>query len=425
MSYGDFIVTFGDYNGLNDITDRVYGLQTSITCNVGALNMASAVLTINNNDGAFTPGIGGTYSSVDLFSQAVFISKGSTAYPVFHGIVDQVIFADDGTNSTVQIQCVDGLTVGGRSPNGYSIGTYYTATDVDMLQDIYNGYTNPVTAVTVFDPAGLPTLDGGLTPEVIVTLLGDDADYPFFWLASEGIGTSSVKDVVNNQMMPSFLGVAWPGTIDLNAASATYFANLVHSLTRDDVTTYSFGGSGIPIETLQTGFRTELLYNSASAEQSYGSSGTSSSADSASVDKYGSRAISMSGMLGWFADFDTDQEFAKDYFTQNYANRFSTVRYSPVRMTILLEAAEEAGIAEATVHSLMSINDGLWNLAEITYRPAGAVADVTDVSVIAGLTISAVPGRTTIALELLPAADYQSFVLDSDVLGVLDQNRLG
>jgi len=45
--------------------------------------------------------------------------------------------------------------------------------------------------------------------------------------------------------------------------------------------------------------------------------------------------------------------------------------------------------------------------------------------VISGRTIKATPGNTTITLDLLPAQDYQSFVLDSSTLGVLDTNRLG
>jgi len=39
--------------------------------------------------------------------------------------------------------------------------------------------------------------------------------------------------------------------------------------------------------------------------------------------------------------------------------------------------------------------------------------------------IRATASGTSIVLDLLSADDYQSFTLDSTVLGVLDENRLG
>lgn len=427
MSYSNYIVEFGDYSGFTDITNRIQGLSTKQNCVVGEMATMRCTLTVLNNDGAFTPGIGGTYSSVDLFSQAVRINKGSSSYPVFHGLIEDIRFQDDGVNATVELECVDALTVGGRSPNGFLEVVTAVRPDYTLIAGLYNGYTDPFLAVKFMDPCGMPTLGGGSTPEVAIDTFPTAADKPINYLALEGLGDASVKDLLNNQIMPCFLGVAWPTTIDTSGASAVYDAKLVNQLTRETQTTFEFGGTGIPIQSLEVGFRIDLLYNSATAEQDYlGTTGGITKQNSSSIDKYGVRHFNMTTMKGYeIRQTGMPDISAEEYFTQNYSTRFADVRYSPIRMTVLLEAAEAAGIAEATMHSLMSIDDGLWQPAEITYRPTGAAADVTEICVIAGRRINAVPGRTTITLDLLPAADYQSFVLDSTVLGVLNQNRLG
>jgi hypothetical protein len=41
-----------------------------------------------------------------------------------------------------------------------------------------------------------------------------------------------------------------------------------------------------------------------------------------------------------------------------------------------------------------------------------------------GRTINATPSDTTITVEFVPAANYQYFTLNSDVLGLLDQKQV-
>ena len=45
--------------------------------------------------------------------------------------------------------------------------------------------------------------------------------------------------------------------------------------------------------------------------------------------------------------------------------------------------------------------------------------------VMIGRRMFVTPGDTTVMVDLLPAANFQSFRLDDTALGVLDQNRLG
>ena len=110
----------------------------------------------------------------------------------------------------------------------------------------------------------------------------------------------------------------------------------------------------------------------------------------------------------------------------NIVQRFSNVHFQARRISVESStlAAVNSGSKEELAQ-LLDVRYGLWQTATIEYTPTGAATPTIDNCVIAGRQIKATPGRTTIALELLPAVDYQSFTLDSDVLGVLDQNRLG
>ena len=60
----------------------------------------------------------------------------------------------------------------------------------------------------------------------------------------------------------------------------------------------------------------------------------------------------------------------------------------------------------------------MWHPVQITYTPTGGSQTTAD-CVISGRTINATPKQTTIILDLLPAVDYQSFRLDSPIIGVL------
>ncbi|HEY7824578.1 MAG TPA: hypothetical protein VIG24_17180, partial [Acidimicrobiia bacterium] len=101
-----------------DFTERCAGI--SIDQPLGFMEHAPhrCVITLNNFDGALTPGAGGTYSSTDWFAQGVFISatvNGTETAEVFHGIVNDFDIVDDGTSSTVTLIAADWMTIGARA----------------------------------------------------------------------------------------------------------------------------------------------------------------------------------------------------------------------------------------------------------------------------------------------------------------------
>jgi hypothetical protein len=105
---------------------------------------------------------------------------------------------------------------------------------------------------------------------------------------------------------------------------------------------------------------------------------------------------------------------------ENLVARMSEITYVPERVTVRASSTPTAGV----FNDLLDVTDGFWQVCDIEYTPTGAASTTTG-SVIVSRTINATPRDTTIVLDLLPAANYQSFTLNSDILGVLNQNRLG
>ena len=82
-----------------------------------------------------------------------------------------------------------------------------------------------------------------------------------------------------------------------------------------------------------------------------------------------------------------------------------------------------ANAAEPFYNKLLNISTAMWQPAEITYTPTGC-PEQTILALIKGRQISATPAQAVITLDLVPAAQYQSFILNDQYLGVLDQNRV-
>ena len=86
-------IEIGTKGAMTDYTSRVAGMNVKQRLGRARLGTGNAVVTMLNNDGALTPNAGGTYSSVDWFSQLVRINctvtdgVSSETANVFSGIV--------------------------------------------------------------------------------------------------------------------------------------------------------------------------------------------------------------------------------------------------------------------------------------------------------------------------------------------------
>jgi hypothetical protein len=379
-------------------------------------------ITLNNFDGALTPGAGGTYSSVEWFQQAVFISctiNTTDTAEVFHGIIDDFDISDDGVTSMVTLTASDWLSIGARGlyGNDFTNSTSYDWTE--WANRIIDGFTFQ----GVSSGSTLPKLDQDMG--VYRGFAGDVSYYAAGTVTTgfKGEAGNSLGDVMIARHQAGVPSVIWPTTIDkwtyLGNDFARYDAAIVgDTLSRTDAnaTTFVFtegtpASGELPVNAIDRGYDIERVINQATIKSSFTTN---------TVEADNSTSISATGIKSLFASdssmlLDTDTQRMAD----NIVERFSNIHFQARKISVQSATlADTNSGSKEELAQLLDVRYGLWQNATVTYTPT-AGTQVTDNCVIAGRTIQAVPGRTTITLNLLPAEDYQSFVLDSNLLGVL------
>jgi len=416
-----------------DITSRVLGMTINQPLNISAPSRHSAIITLENNNGDFTPDIGNSYSSVNWFAQAVFIDvdiNSTYQYPVFDGIIESFELYDDGINSTVQLTVIDPLTFAGRSKirSAFSAGFDYIETA------LYKSYLK----VSLQD--ALPALDGTSYGFYSLELCNKPlpADPPKDTNVIVDLGLTEnevVADIVTSEVAPSAFCVFWP--YQIRPLTSSYSIDLIligpDMIRRNyynteypqlDAHTFTFvektpGTSELPIKTLKVGYNVTELINEADVRTK--ETGTTSTAvNQTSIDAVGIRSVQYSGTI-----------LESDAQAQNRANmlasRFGEVRFVPNEIS--LSASQVDAVADSSAAQewalLLDAGGGMWQQAYLEYTPTGASSQKTEHVVLAGRTLRVTPSDTILTLKLLPAVDYQTFVLDSNDRGVLNTNRLG
>ena len=436
-------IEIGTKGSLTEFVSRTLGFSTRTSLNRGQMGTGNAVITLDNNDGALTPNAGGTYSSVDWFSQAVFIEctvtdgTNSETVPVFHGGVEAFTVNDNGTNSTVDITVSDIMTIIGRTPTSYTGSDSFLDGPIGAVLRVGNGQTTP------FIPA-LETPKYGATatrflsrPEACgrATTQGTNTG-PDYAITFAGI---TAGEIINTQIMPSGPHYGWPTFFKFTtgAYDLTFFFGLatsklnrrnnvappdanktgaIHYTLVDNPT-----GTQLTRNTVQAGWNVDDVRNS--AEIKYWNDPLVVTADnSTSSDKYGVSDVSVLQSA-----IQTDSAGEMTRTANRWAKQYDQPKYAAqqviIRQSTLVEKCADA--AYESYADLLDVRSGIWNTASVTYTPTGASTAVTDNTVIFGRTIRVTPSDTIITLDLVPAANYQYLELDSAVLGILDENRLG
>ena len=420
-----------------DFTDRCTGFYIKQMSPVGRFGSGMAQIELRNDDGALTPGAGGTYANLDWFNTALWIhadvtgDETSAAY-LFEGIVNDIQFKDDGRTSTVQIEARDAFSVGGRAPVDADLSipgatTIFTSART-AIEAIYNGYTSGGTEY--IPQTVMPNLGNSNGAEINMFTASSVASWTPQIL--DDLVSKAPADIVNNYVMPSMPGAAWPTLMSMTGGTGgavEYQAYIVEKdLTKDtgtgsqDRRTFNFaenaGAGELPFKSVSRQFNVGALTNSAQLQRSTLGATEQQSQDAQSVAKYGARN----------RRFTTTNQNDTDTLDAAYrwSHRFSEARFTPVSIELTDRMVELMADADDDIwEELIDVRTGMWSVATVEYTPAGASSPVTDVCVIVGRTFRATPSHTTLTLDLFPAADYQSFVLNSDTLGVLDTNRLG
>ena len=420
-AFDQYIVTFGDRNGFTDITSDVMGFTSSIEAGIGQLGKMSATLTINNNDGDYTPSEGGgngAYKTVDWYTQVLRIRAETLSRDVelFSGVIREIDISDNGVNSTVTIKAVDWTqTVTGAAdditelPTSHAIG--------QAINNVLRGESGWGAGVTLQSFG-----DISATNNPVAFTLG---------VATSNVGRvaqTNVEafDIITQTLLPAGPFVNYPGQISFQASPKYNIFN--YFLIDSTLNKTSFAGNVqfsetpsaatpattvLPITALTVDFTTDNLTSSTEVTSGISGLTTQTNTNTDAAEKYGSRTRAYRSTANVS---NADVADVASFWT----NRQSTVRYTPSRISTTISAIEQAcgDNAYLALSYLFSLAEIPFSTATITYTPTGGTV-VDSHTVIQKRTVRATPSDTTITLDLLPAQDYQSFVLNSKTLGVL------
>jgi len=420
-------VNVGKYSGaslsLTNHAARTLGLSIDQQCDPGQLGTGSATVTLDNSDGALTPGGSGTYRNVDWLTSGLFLEAtvDSVTKPVFHGVITDFAMTDDGNgNSAVTLSALDVFQVVGRQSSfTYSMTNTSTA---DQLFDMTSPHS--LTNSTKVPTLGYPTM------RTFWEELNASAESVAHNLPTSA-GSVVLGDVINNSVMPNEQTVAFPTILD---DAGTYVAHdswvgfTVDGLARagvlatGDVFVFTENDpiptGQLPFRSLVRDFHIDLITNDANVTAL--NAGTEQSfSDEDSQERYGSRT-----RVYTTTSVDDAQALTT---AQLWVNRYSfketfDMTASALQVSDSMVQSRNGDVAKW--RALLDVTVGWWNTGSVTYTPTGG-SSRTDLVVTAGRTIDATPADTTVTLKLRPQAIYLAFILDDTERGVLDSNKLG
>tara|TARA_R110000868_G_scaffold256187_1_gene512905 strand:+ start:20 stop:1288 length:1269 start_codon:yes stop_codon:yes gene_type:complete len=415
-----FTITVGNLGASYDITSSVMSFHVDTQVSLAEIGTSKGSMLIKNFTGSFTPGGGGTYGSIDWFNQAVLINGTTTvggvptSFKLFHGIVDQFALDDNGINSYVTISFIDALTAGGRSA---TVNTGFVGGNAST--NIKGFYENSTPSAA----AQMPTLGGTNTGYVVTPKLLTNDYAVYSTVSNVGNSLNSTIQLLITSVGPS---MAIPTTIALTSP-VFGFELIDYTMTRNAAnrTTFIFkdktvSSTQLPIGELVTGYDEDQLTNYVTTTN-VSDSNTITSFNPTSTTKYGQRFRSYT-QVG-FTPLDSA---ASQTITNNsWINRFGEITFAPQELTLSSKMVESAAAdaAEPFWNKILDIESVMWQPVQLTYTPTGC-AQQTKMSVITSRRISATPSDCQVTLGLLPAYQYQSFILDDTYLGILDSSRV-
>ncbi len=416
-----------DGTGATDITSFVQGFNIRCEANIGRFSPTNVVLTLNNNGGDFTPAEGGgtgTYASIDWLTKAIRIAPSAdTARFTALVFVSDFKMRDDGTASSVQLTCEDWLSL--ASSELFDITENTTTTDyANFINKVLGGASGFGPGATLPD-YGQPTYGTAI-------FIVDTSDTVADQLARPAASNVTSLDYINESVFGGYPSIVIPTDARIVGTTVFYFATALNrTITYSDTFRIPVAFSDSPTGTtlafaeLDPGFNFEEITNTATVTSGITGVTSQNSTNTGTGNSYGTRARFYNN-TGNNNETDNGNDAGALEAAEFWTKRQGNARYIPRRLTTSIELIDDRNgtAAATTLINLMAAVDGLFQPCDITYTPTGG-SQVTANCVISGRTIQATPGRTTITLDLLPAQDYQSFVLDSDILGVLDTNRLG
>ena len=423
-----------DTSSFIDFTDRMQGFDVRQIAKPAMLGTGEALFRLTNYDGALTPNGGGTYSNIE-WAKCYFIlycTTPSDSHTVFVGFAANFTFVDQDGVSMVDFDCDDPYAIIGRGlvEDGFvsPSGSFF-----DYIPETIQDYINNGALVKVDNGIKLPTA-GATSAEANVI---DVSATPATLAYSRNQGEGRISERIQNGILPASAGVLWPGELQILSGVAYWRAYCVgEGLSHDN----TYGGSrqeytltetptgdDLVLNTVQTGHNLTELTNAVNIKvQGDGDVTTAEyiSRDDGSAEQFGERGAVWRNHFearnrgttggGPAAARAIDMQPLIDALT----NRFSDYRFGAVKATTKLSQATTTA-QQNKFGVLTDIRHGQWATVEVIYTPTATTVTHTDATVITRRRLRGTPSDTTIELDLLPAVDYQSLVLDSPILGVL------
>lgn len=413
-------IKVGTFDAPVDFTSRVFNMSIKQNCGVNRFGRGTASFSLYNNDGALTPGGGGTYSSTDWFAQGVFISAltntggANTTTAVFHGVVSDFELDDNGVFSTVTITARDGFSISGQTSFG-DLTAYGEVTLGQALDVALNGFA-------------------GYTVDIQYPRLGKTNDYAQYYdrggtsvnsLSDSTVSNVTFADIWEKILLPTANAIAWPTTINsviLNTIQ--YELNVIfRNMTRTAANSVNFifdqgtlGANELPFTNFQQGFTNNEVVTAATYKGLYTGASSVTTINNTASAKYGPRSVSFNSTTSTNATNVTS-------LADEMVNRYSTARFIPDRLSLTASQVRSKALdsAHSYWYNLLSINIGLWQKASVTWTGKGAIVQTADL-IIDGRVITVTPEDTIITLSFQSWTDNHSFILNTDKL---DIDRLG
>lgn len=399
--------------GAADLTSRVTGFQTSLELRTNAMGTARATVTLRNDDGALTPGAGGTYSSTDWFANLLRIdwtvSDGTNnAYPgTFDGIITNFDLTDNGVQSSVTLTAVDTFSVGGR---------FRPSTVATFTSQLPTTYLSAAATTAAFAGAW-PGASLGAT----VTFGNFGNTYNRNVRSETTLSGMTFADLVSNVVIPGVRGWAWPRDVE-SSLGVGHNAELVAGTKNSTyLTTYAFGdapvsGTTLPYQVLKQGWTNDRMVNTVAITSLRTGATEQTVTNTTASGKYGSRTAVYKQ-----AAADTNTQ-ALTVATE-MVTRYKDPRFIPLELQFTSSniTAYAANATYERVAQLLSYDCPL-DLVEINWTPAGG-SPLYARCIIVGRKIAFTYDRgTTVTLQLASWSDNTEWIIGTSMLGY---DRLG
>lgn len=198
-----------------------------------------------------------------------------------------------------------------------------------------------------------------------------------------------------------------PGFIFIGKNGYFNFQDRAHQISSSNVKTFADDGTGIPFNSLQIVYGSELLYNRVTVTRTNGTAQTANDTDS--QNQYGISTLDYDVLL----NSDADSLLLAQYLLSKYSEpeyRFESLE------------VEMADLSSTNQANILSLEIG--DVVRVKFRPNNIGSSIDKYALITGISnkTNNISHRITLNLSTL---DYANFILDDSVFGVLDDDRLG